>query len=1287
MAELDIRWQKDAHEPGAATCPECGTQLRYGPAGVINLVKTHEDKGSCVTAKAKRDKARAQPKPRLLMSFFLKVLAKPERVPSTVEAPALVNATSLATKSNPGKIAPKSPVAPVLSQSVPYSRPIQLLNQLRANVVLLPQSIAIADQTNPLSVFSGEPAAQVSANTAAQDLWEALSGLFHNAFAWTHGLDGLLRFLEYFITQRGLEGAAMELKIEQMLEAVQSVLTENGITGPKVGDTPIDQRAPAVIDVDADTDILESAPTAVRLRAPSKPSPLCAGFLFPFSGADKTASSEYPFSLHDTIPLPWTFGNNANGTLTLRSTFCEEKPSAGRNNCRACAALPKHKTLEGIIDRAKYGVKENANYAYHPFSGLVDVIRRKNKRIEELRVRGLNAAKRIAVQARALSDHKRFVQAIGSGKVENVDRVVRVQLGRRQGIRGIAATYDKAAQGVYHAKSYTEQDNLRAVLMWRIAGNRVADFAHRALGLPSRTTLRKRTTVPPILPSAGRPTQSEVAENVAACFEGLAEVLVAQKPKHAVLMFDEIATEKRIRWDPKTNNFLGVCREHANKVSLQFNSEQDLEELFRKKAAGEVHFAGEATVAAIGMLDDHTRLYAARPVLISGDCKKESGIEHLRNVLTPTIEGVNNKHDLTGLRIVSVASDGETRRGKAFVELTFLHKLPPTSNIYGLLKDLELMNFWVGDDDLTADKDHKHVFKRGRNRVLRQRGSKIFGTPINPTIVRSHLQSVGLSTEHINSVLCPEDKQDVKLSFDLLKDLWSLPPAPENSSPGFTSAREALRTLGSLFYHLIFPYVCVDLSLSEQLEHLSVAAHLALILYRDGGKDAIPTLLYTDIMIMIKNAYFCVAKAKVDDPTGNFWLILLGTDRLEELFGILRTIIGNDRNVDILQLVERITGTTEIANILAMYPQWDRAPRHLKLLALSRDSTSLPDRTDHIKPPSWRADTSLANVTLLTSWNRGRRMLETEFPSHANHFRSLDTAYNIDILSPLGELLVHKDLDSDDNEDEDEDEDEIELASNPLATDLEDAAADEDILAPEAPTFTNFITVNNQELRKTRALSQMQKFGYKAGSTDRLKRVADGARYSLNSVDPAGIIDDDEPYILLSEPIATLVRCDDKLFVAIGEVADIRLDSKSVDQLSIDLLRERKVTVHFHIISLIPATTEDDPERKHDWRSAGLLRHDGLTAPGRLVMPIDPALSTRVLGKPHYLFDSSVLRAFGAQLFDEVTLQLNKQIPKFSPTSKFPYREAGGKFHVDFAAVHALIACSSSRRVTQPEME
>jgi hypothetical protein len=77
---------------------------------------------------------------------------------------------------------------------------------------------------------------------------------------------------------------------------------------------------------------------------------------------------------------------------------------------------------------------------------------------------------------------------------------------------------------------------------------------------------------------------------------------------------------------------------------------------------------------------------------------------------------------------------------------------------------------------------------------------------------------------------------------------------------------------------MVFPYLCVDLSLSEQIEHLSTAAHLAIILYRLAGKDFIPTNLYIDLMIMIKNILFCMAKAKIDDPDREFWLILLGTD-------------------------------------------------------------------------------------------------------------------------------------------------------------------------------------------------------------------------------------------------------------------------------------------------------------------------------------------------------------------------------------------------------------------------
>lgn len=69
---------------------------------------------------------------------------------------------------------------------------------------------------------------------------------------------------------------------------------------------------------------------------------------------------------------------------------------------------------------------------------------------------------------------------------------------------------------------------------------------------------------------------------------------------------------------------------------------------------------------------------------------------------------------------------------------------------------------------------------------------------------------------------------------------------------------------------------------------------------------------------------------------GQYYIILLGTDRLETLFDILQTMIGNDANDNALQLGSRITGTTEIATILAKYPEWGRALRRLKLPALNK---------------------------------------------------------------------------------------------------------------------------------------------------------------------------------------------------------------------------------------------------------------------------------------------------------------------------------------------------------------
>jgi hypothetical protein len=89
----------------------------------------------------------------------------------------------------------------------------------------------------------------------------------------------------------------------------------------------------------------------------------------------------------------------------------------------------------------------------------------------------------------------------------------------------------------------------------------------------------------------------------------------------------------------------------------------------------------------------------------------------------------------------------------------------------------------------------------------------------------------------------------------------------------------------------VLPYICIDLSLNEQLVHLSMATHLAFFCYQhnSAATSFMPAQSYTDIILMVKNAYFCVAKTKVDNPSGKFYLISLGTNHLETFFSLIHT--------------------------------------------------------------------------------------------------------------------------------------------------------------------------------------------------------------------------------------------------------------------------------------------------------------------------------------------------------------------------------------------------------------
>jgi hypothetical protein len=152
----------------------------------------------------------------------------------------------------------------------------------------------------------------------------------------------------------------------------------------------------------------------------------------------------------------------------------------------------------------------------------------KTRLIEFYRLRGLNQARKLLAKATALSDQKRLLMAIASGKASRVDRLISIGLRQKKGARGLLASYMAAAEGYYNPKSFTEEEDMKALLLWKLGGNRVAEINHRANNAPSISYLRTRSTVPSIVPSHKQPTVDEVRANVEATFDGVLEVIHSQ---------------------------------------------------------------------------------------------------------------------------------------------------------------------------------------------------------------------------------------------------------------------------------------------------------------------------------------------------------------------------------------------------------------------------------------------------------------------------------------------------------------------------------------------------------------------------------------------------------------------------------------------------------------------------------------------------------------------------------------------------------------------------------------
>ncbi|KAF8223712.1 hypothetical protein L208DRAFT_1411474 [Tricholoma matsutake] len=212
----------------------------------------------------------------------------------------------------------------------------------------------------------------------------------------------------------------------------------NNTTAPNL-EIPL---CPIPIDVDALEDLADDVATAItsytsmqnKSKQTRKEQQCCRIRVDLPPG--KSPHTSYPFGMHDKLGDPWDYAVTSR-VLVLRSKGCTTNSQLNSERCWNCEMLTN-----------------NPNLVYHSIGGLVTLVRRKQGEVKALRLRKLNDACKLAGKAVAIDDLKRWVMAVGSGRVERVDRLVRVNLARKGGIRNLLDLYDRAAQQIYHPRNY-----------------------------------------------------------------------------------------------------------------------------------------------------------------------------------------------------------------------------------------------------------------------------------------------------------------------------------------------------------------------------------------------------------------------------------------------------------------------------------------------------------------------------------------------------------------------------------------------------------------------------------------------------------------------------------------------------------------------------------------------------------------------------------------------------------------------------------------------------------------
>lgn len=166
-------------------------------------------------------------------------------------------------------------------------------------------------------------------------------------------------------------------------------------------------------------------------------------------------------------------------------------------------------------------------------------------------------------------------------------------------------------------------------------------------------------------------------------------------------------------------------------------------------------------------------------------------------------------------------------------------------------------------------------------------------------------------------------------------------------------------------------------SVGQLLEGLSCVAHLLLVLFRVHRTGVMTGQLYHDTQATIRGIFYCVLKVQEHSEAMATFLWQIGTDLLENLFAVVRTLT-NARNVDGKELGDRLGAAVTLEEIYCKHPGWAKTSRRLT------------DSCDHMNVETWKSagPTDSCNVRVVDvpeQWNEGRRKATAILQAHEEY--------------------------------------------------------------------------------------------------------------------------------------------------------------------------------------------------------------------------------------------------------------------------------------------------------------